>query len=149
MTRRRVLAALLLLACAVANAARTAVYVTTPTMCMDGTIIQSLTSVQVTWGNCVNGAIGTVQGSVTVPNTVLGAVVTVNISPTNLPTACAVAYVWGECDGDTTPTQSPPTNVLEFSPIPVLGKPTTLGQPISLPPSSSSSSSSSSSTTTK
>ena len=135
---KRAIAVLVALAFAhSAHAARFTVFVTTPSTnepvppAAVGSPLTDLAGVIVAWGTCnPDNTIAKQDGAVRVNVTMINMKVPVSFTTSGpLASVCSVAYAI-----DAAGAMSVPTNPLPLVPLPALGKPVTLGQPIQLPP---------------
>lgn len=123
----RALLLLILLIPLAAQAAKVPVTVQSPTLNTDGSPLTDLASIRIEWGSCVGNAFGTPQASIAIPATP-GAILAAAVYPTGLSIVCIRAYAVTRAG-----IESDPSNPVTKQLSPVLGRPTTLGQPVTLP----------------
>ncbi len=114
----------LLLIAAPAFAAKIHVTWVNPTRNTDGTPLTDLAAIKIEWGSCNGVNFGTLQSSISVaPGPQASAVY-----PSGLSTVCVRAYAINSKG-----VSSAPTGVVSKKLFDALGRPVTLGQPITLP----------------
>lgn len=111
-----------------AYAAKIPVWSTTPLVNDDGSALTDLQAIRFEWGTCNGTFFGVPQASITIPVSTLGTRVDANVYPTGLTQVCIRAYAINAGGHSSAPSNSVAVT------LSTLGKPITLGQPISLPP---------------
>lgn len=115
---------LLMLACSVAYAAKIPVRWTPPILNTDGSALTDLASYRIEWGSCQGTQFSITQANLIVTNP---EATSSAIYPTGLSRVCVRMYARNAAG-----RESDPSNVV-IAVVTNLGKPVTLGQPVTLP----------------